>query len=437
MKKLLALMLSLMLALTGAAAFAEATSSAVTITNDFSIDREAAKALMPSLGIDDDNAEVFNAIVALLDAVGEEIVIADNGVQYDLNLNGQTALTIAGEQAGDGIVIGSTLFPNYSLTMSFDTINNMLQSLVPAVPESDNGLPGVDINALSEAVAGYVNEFLGTAMTALEFGEPETGVYETDAATFNTMTPLTVDVPAMAEALQKLMEQLESDETVGAALQAMQATGMNVDPTPADENGKIDMDNLPAVTAAIYSNTYEDDTVDGNTYVAVDVTPAGATEPATLVDVAVIDAVVTVSVEVPAEQNAFAVTVVPNDTGAAIRMDYNSPKNYCGLDLTVEAADALKVTLNGYYQDEQKPMFTDVMNITMDGERTMTVADSAKTTLAIEDLMADEEGELISGLAMDALMNGLGGVISVATEAVPEASSLIGMIGALAGGAAA
>ena len=78
MKKLIALMLIMILVLPQVIAAEETTPSAMTITEEVTINEDAAKSLLPMFGVDEKLAE---SVSSVLNAMSSKLVIADNGAQ--------------------------------------------------------------------------------------------------------------------------------------------------------------------------------------------------------------------------------------------------------------------------------------------------------------------------------------------------------------------
>lgn len=88
MKKKLALVLALMLALTCTAAFADTVYTRVTI------DRGLAKQLLPGMGVGKDAMAIVDPVLAVVNALGVNVTSVEDGVQVDLDINGNPALTL-------------------------------------------------------------------------------------------------------------------------------------------------------------------------------------------------------------------------------------------------------------------------------------------------------------------------------------------------------
>ena len=80
-----------------------------------------------------------------------------------------------------------------------------------------------------------------------------------------------------------------------------------------------------------------------------------------------------------------------------------------------------------FFLDEENPVLSVAISMAEGGEITLSTDAAGKTVLAVEDAMSDESGEAVQGLLGDVMANGLGELMGVAMEAVPEIGSLLGM----------
>ena len=132
MKKLFALILALLLALSCTSAFARTVYTKVTV------DREQMGKLLAGFGIPEAQVSMADPILSLVNALGVRVTTVQNGAQVDLDLNGKDALSLGLAMDGEGVGIVSTLFPNYYLTLSNDTIYQMMAHMSP--PDEDIGI---------------------------------------------------------------------------------------------------------------------------------------------------------------------------------------------------------------------------------------------------------------------------------------------------------
>ena len=432
MKKTIAMLLALMLALSGTLSLAEGMPMAfpeLTLESALHIDREAAAGLMATFGLQENQIALADKVLAVLDAVGEKVVLADVGLQYDLKLNDAQVFSLGGELTDNGLAIASTLFPHYVLTASPESLMKVLNSIMETVQSAQGG---DDMDPSAQAKIGeYAQQFVETAMGAIQFGEPESGEFEMGETTYNTRLLIDVDSKAIVEALKVLVDQVTSDETVMAALQAAQGVGVDLSEAEnASEN--LDPENAPAIAATYYTNIDEEGNLVAGSYTAIEVTEVGKEAPNLFIDVA--QAETGLAIEISAPENAVTVTVNfgQEEKSFFARLDADIQGIYLGLDGIVTMADAgMDIDFALYVLDSENPLLTANAKIAFEGERTLTVQDEGKTAVAIEALLSEDGAEADNtaamGLMMDVMINGLGGAVGTATEAVPEIADLINL----------
>ena len=204
MKKLCALILALLLTLTCIPAFAQTVCARVTV------DREQAKSLISGFGVPEAQTAMTDPILSLVNALGVRVITVDDGAQVDLDLNGEDALSLGWAADGEGFGIVSTLFPNYFLTVSNDTISGMMAQMAQNMPGA-GGEGGFDMAAMQAVFGGYYQKWLAACTAAGIPGEPVEVKYEYKNYVFDTMVPVTVDMEAITEATTELLSELLAD----------------------------------------------------------------------------------------------------------------------------------------------------------------------------------------------------------------------------------
>ena len=139
---------------------AQIPAAAATYQVKLSADKETAKNVLPLFGLSESQTGMIDPIVDLINALAVDVIIADGGVQVDLSLNGGSALSLGGTATEDGLVIASSLFPNYILTFSQESLQGMIQQYVPMAAGGKGEAGGMDMNAMGEAVWKYFYEFM-------------------------------------------------------------------------------------------------------------------------------------------------------------------------------------------------------------------------------------------------------------------------------------
>ena len=422
MKKMLAFILALMMVLTSISAFAD------TIYTKVSIDGAAARNLVN--GVPDDQLAMIEPIIALVNALGVKVITATDGAQVDLDLNGTNALSLGFAVDETGATVASTLFPNYLITASQDTINQLIEQFMANMPGAgDEG--GMDMNAITEVFGGYFQKWFEACAAAGQPGESVTGEFEIDGFLFDTKVPVTVDMPAIMDATKTLMDDLLADPAAIASLKGMaqgmaQSTGETSDEANFEAEFKAGFEewisNMPeAATAEFYASTKDSDIF----YLAGDAFFQGNAEP---------------SCHYQMMQKGDGIGYMGywdyrtnmiigfEYSDAGFNADFTLGEMYFGLSLLIEQDGATTVNLNLYVMSYEAPLATVKIDITSGGERTLSLDAEGKTVLAVEDIMSDQTGTASQGLLGDIMMNGMGGLMGTLTEQVPEISDLMIMM---------
>ena len=422
MKKLFALVLALMMAMTCLSAFADTVYTQVTV------DRDLVKELLPGLGVPEEQSAMIDPILALVNALGVKVTTVADGAQIDLDLNGQDALSLGYATDDAGVTVASTLFPNYVLTISQETISQIVEQVMSNMPVGGSGEGGMmDMNAVTEVFGGYFQRWFEACATAGQPGDPVPGEYEFEGYTFNTMVPVTVDMPAIKEATASLMDELMADPAAMAMIKGYaQGFAQNSGETFDDANFEAEfkagfeewLAHFPdAVTAEVYAN----DDGSATFYMTAASTQEGAEEPFFTCDMLFVD-----------EQNMKMGFQMAGETpmeagfameGTDMRMDFTMGEIYFGLGMSFPGNE---FDFDVYFLTPDAPILCVKVTVDAGGERTLAVDGAGKTAVAIE-LPMDGNDEALQGLLGDIMANGLGSLMGALSAQVPEAMSLMGM----------
>jgi len=232
MKKLLAMLLALAMALGCTLALAEegdaldapaADFPGLTARMELDVDAEALSGILDMTGMPAQSAQQAKALAAILDALDGTLVVASDGLSLGLNLKGAEVLSLQAAATADGLAVASTLFPSYVLTASADTLNQLMQAQNGQL----SGLLGdLDTDALTAALQDYADEYVQSCQAAITIGTPEEGEFELEGHTFNTMLPINVDVELIRQATLTLIDRLQNDPNVKALLEKLEQSGM-------------------------------------------------------------------------------------------------------------------------------------------------------------------------------------------------------------------
>ena len=431
MKKLFALILALLLTLSCTSAFAR------TVTTKLTVDREQAKALFSGFGVPEAQMGMMDPILSLVNALGVRVTTAKDGAQVDLDLNGADALSVGWASDDAGVSIVSTLFPNYYLTLSNETIAQMMAQMAQNMPGagSEGGASGFDMAAMQQVFGGYYQKWMAACMAAGTPGEPVAGEFEYGNYVFDTMVPVTVDMEAITAATSELLSELLADPAAMAMLQGMaqgmaQSSGATFDPETFEADfmaGFVDwMAHFPdEVYAEIYTNA---DDESGVFYMYAESYYEGQETP-------FFTAYMLYEGELTMDMG-FAMDLVDDETqetatitaGFAMKdtdmkMFFDMGGIYYGLNMSFNGGD---MTFDVFFMNAEAPLMTVAVQITEGGDRTLPVDNAGKTVLAVEDIMQNANSEAAQGLYGDIQANGLGALMGAVMQQVPELGSLMG-----------
>ena len=427
MKKLLALIVALMMALTCLSALAD------TVVTKVTVDRDVAKELLPGFGVPEEQLGMIDAVLAVVNALDVRVTSVADGAQIDIGLNDADALSLGFAADDAGATIVSTLFPNYALTIQNETIAQMMEQFMANMPDGgEGGAGGFDMAAMQEVFGGHIQKWMEACASAGQPGEPVPGEYEFEGLTFDTMVPVTVDMATITQATETLLNDLLADPAAMGMIKGM-AQGMaqnsgealNEETFEADFKAGFEewMSHFPdTVTAEVYTNEGDET---GAFYMYAESAYEGEAEPFFTADMLYTD-----------EQHmtmGYQMTIEDQTTEAGFSLDGSNMSMYFtmadvffGLNITVDGAETI---FDVYFMNTEQPLLSVSVEITEDGDRTLPVDAEGKTVLAIEDIMANGNGEAAQGLYADIQTNGLGALMSVAMQQVPELGTLMGMAG--------
>ena len=434
MKKLFALILALLLILSCTSAFAH------TVTTRLTVDREQAKALFSGFGMPEAQMATVDPILSLVNALGVRVTTAEGGAQVDLDLNGADALSVGWASDDAGVNLVSTLFPNYYLTLSNETIAQIMAQMAQNMPGAggEGGAGGFDMAAMQAVFGGYYQKWLAACTAAGIPGEPVEVKYEYKNYVFDTMVPVTVDMEAITAATSELLEELLADPAAMAMLQGMaqgmsQSSGVPFDPQTFEADfvaGFAEwMAHFPdEVNAEVYTNAGDES---GVFYMVSESYYEGVEDPfftAYMLYEGAKNMDMGFAMDIADEETQETVTMTAGfamkDTD--MKMFFDMGGIYYGLNMSFNGGN---MTFDVFFMNDKAPLMTVAVEIAEGGDRTLPVDNAGKTVLAVEEIMQDANSEAAQGLYGDIQANGLGALMGVVMQQVPELGSLMGQMG--------
>ncbi|MBQ7657087.1 MAG: hypothetical protein IJS41_11355, partial [Clostridia bacterium] len=265
MKKLIAVLLAMVMAFSCTFALAEEPAQslpgfelpAFTTTFQMELDEEAALSLLTAAGLPEEYAGIAKTLLPLLNGMGEQVVFANNGLQYDLKIKDQDVFSLVAEATEGGFALSTDLLPSYVLTIKQETLAKLFKQ---AMEQFQTGIGQLDMEKIMEAagsIFNYAMEMGEVMQNSVAFGEPVKGEYPlVDGVVFNTEKTLTVDVNAIMEAVKTFAAKVTADETIKSALESVASMipGAEFDPA-ALALEDVPAEQLPEVTGLVYTIT--------------------------------------------------------------------------------------------------------------------------------------------------------------------------------------
>lgn len=423
MKKLIALLLAALMAVTGTLALAEAAPKPpMTIANAITFDHEACKKIMTDMGLDAEQIEVVESALALIEASGQKLVVAEDGFEYTVILGGNNVATVAGDFTPEGVSIGSNLFPHYILTVTNATISDVMARFTA---EAQAEAVGEGVGLLSELIGlywVYNSELTELVKSAIVVGEPEKGEYAIDGDTYNAMLPVSVDTRAIADGVVDLADKLIHSEPVVKLQAVLKSIDIDIPlETPSIED-------VPAISAKAYACQDGEGNVNGPVYVEVGVAGSEGASPLVEAKVRVDGQNIRLNFGVPGIASDVQYEQFQSDAGGFARLDVNVGEIYAGLALEAALGDDSHISFNVYYPDQSTPLVKDDIAVTSGGVRMYPVEGKNKTVLSVEGLMAGEEEGAWLYLLADVARYTVVEIMSISNQSQPAIENLIGQL---------
>ncbi|MBR0407072.1 MAG: hypothetical protein IJI53_03440 [Clostridia bacterium] len=438
MKKLIAVLLAMVMAFSCTFALAEEPAQslpgfelpAFTTTFQMELDEEAALSLLTAAGLPEEYAGIAKTLLPLLNGMGEQVVFANNGLQYDLKIKDQDVFSLVAEATEGGFALSTDLLPSYVLTIKQETLAKLFKQ---AMEQFQTGIGQLDMEKIMEAagnIFNYAMEMGEVMQNSVAFGEPVKGEYPlVDGVVFNTEKTLTVDVNAIMEAVKTLAAKVTADETIKSALESVASMipGAEFDPA-ALALEDVPAEQLPEVTGLVYTITDdENNQTAADTYVIVNVKGKEDNSGDTNTYVYVNETSVDVIVEIPAEEVSVECYIEMGEDGVIVDYAISAP----GADVEVTAAVAMGETgvaleAELYVNDPENAIMAFSALFELVGERTKSAFDGEKAELALDGLLDEQAApEVIGNLMMDLMTNGLSQIINNVKAVMPEQGAVL------------
>lgn len=286
MKRVFALWLTCALLICSVCAGAEgqsATAQAVEsegwrLSNDMTVDPVLFHALLEHLCPDPLARKEAEKVGTLLNAIEPSLTVTGNGLQLDIALNGKNALSLSGVKTEDGVVIGSSLFPSYALSVYTGKLTEIYSEITPMVvpPKSDGkdtaaeATPPMDAASpqappdSGEATASRPelsdsDDFLpvGELIQFVDITEPEPVEYVVDGVSYDVKRTYSLNCDGLVGVWNTLVDWIFDNEGIKSLLEIAKEAELDIS---ADQvKAALAADALPRLDATFYSNSATED----------------------------------------------------------------------------------------------------------------------------------------------------------------------------------
>ena len=433
MKKLIALLIVALMAVTGVLACAEsAPTPPMTIVNTVTLDRDTCRKTMTDMGLNARQIELVEGVLDLVEASSQRLVVVEDGFEYNMILDGNTVAILAGDISPEGVSIGSNMFPHCLLTVSNATINDLLarfdgepQAADETEVKTESNTKGERPTLLSELMAlirENSEKLVDLVSSSIDIGQSQAGEYVVDGDTYNAMIPVSVDTRAIADGIVDLTDKFIHSEPVARLQAVLRRVDIDI-PLETPVIGDV-----PTVTATVYACQDEAGNANGPLYVNAGIAGANAT-PLIQGQVRVDDENARVKFDIPAFELEVKYEQFQSDNGGFARADINAGEIYFGLALEAALGDVSHLSFNVYSPDPSKPLVSDDIAISKGGQKSYVIEGKNKTVLSVEGLMSGEEenGSWLSVLADMAVYSAIE-IMGNAYNAQPEVENLIDLL---------
>ena len=423
--------------------------SEMTVDTTLNVDVAAVKNILKMFGMP---AFRINRILPFLELASDlevKTVIADGGVQVDIIIDDQIAISSAGEATENGIIVGSTLFPKHIVTVSPEAIMEMMkQQGMASMPadsiesegaeageagSEDSGEVAAEDEAASEdsgedaaaenALTVYFERMMESFTTNAVPGEPETGEYEFEGFTFDTKTPINVDAKAMAadecEIVNEMLDDAAVLEMVNPFIPLLQAYGLSIDDIKKINEDFMADEHIPNVTATIYSSSDDEELI----YYVNEATHDGQVDPYQHTTLLFEDSShAHFNMSIPEVQIAADVEFDGNKLDAS----FDIGGMYVGFKVSVGEEDDPTTNVELYFLDTSKPFATVTITILPEGERTLSLDLEGKKVTALEEAFTNIF--VLEDLASEIVSNWMNTVMNIISKKIPGIDDIFSSI---------
>lgn len=416
MKKLFSLLLVFVMALSCLPA------SADTVTANVAFNTELAKGMFAMFGMDEKAISSTEPVFDLVNSLGVKVATFADGLEVDLGLNGQTAAGIGVLASESGLAIASTLFPNYLITVTPETIQQAMQQLMTMMPAQ--GSDDKEALAAKEVFGAYFKEYIETVTTAGTPGAPVSGSFEFDGYTYDTCTPVNINFDVIKEAHTNLYNKVLADPAAMGMINSyvknsMEKRGKVFDEAAFEADLRTSLDkSVQEIPDTAVTNVYTNSSEPSAFYMTCNTQKEGKDT---------INFTMHMLDQSNMKMDCNILDPMPmkfsfEKTDSNVRVSFS----VLGIEAAVNVAfHSSGMVVDLYFLNPDEPIMSLSIETAPGGEREVSMEVGERKVLGVEEMMKDTSGEIMSGLMMDVMYNGFGSVMSVVNEQVPSFAAML------------
>jgi hypothetical protein len=449
------------------------------LANDMSVDSALLHDLLMYLCPSSLERQAVQKIGVLINAVEPSLTVASDGVQLDIDLNGGHALSIGGKRTDDSIIIASTLFPSYAISIPTGQIMEIASEVKPMtarpkisakdVPEAVPSEAAPDGAEPASSATGESDAQADDALPVRQMSQyinitaPESVVYQENGVSFDVKRTYSLDCDGIASVWNTFVDWVFENKGVASLLEIAKKADLAIS---ADQvKAALPVEALPRFDATYYSNSATADRlitatavsgdgtkVYGNARIQIAADDVTATvdvpdlplkadfelhwkddfmarldvrgnQPLVYATLSTQEDALSGHIDAPVIKSDLRLMLTQSDEGPKGQLEINILGSYLGADFNIQPFDAngdgLRFTASLYYTDKKKPLFREELSLQPHGALTLDYSDAKKTLTPITSLFNVSNGYLV-GFALDIIFNGIGGLLDATTKVLSD-----------------
>ena len=284
MKRIIALWLACALLICSVCACAEGqTASAQAgeskgwrLSNDMTVDPALFHTLLEHLCPDLLVRKSTEKLGVLLDALEPSLTATDNALVLDIGLNGKSALSLGGTRTEDGVVIASSLFPNYAISVYTGKVMEIVSDITSMVipPKSDGKGTPVEAGTPTQAASPQVDADRGEATPSepqpsdsdsgdflpveemsryVDIAEPEPVAYQVDGVSYDVKRAYSLNCDGLVGIWNELVDWAFNNKGIASLLDIAKEAELEI--SMDQVKAAIPAESLPRLNAMFYSSS--------------------------------------------------------------------------------------------------------------------------------------------------------------------------------------